>query len=143
MEDIDKVIRKLIATGSQLQFVYEAGPCGFGIFRHLTGNGLSCMVAAPSLIPQKSGVRIKNDNRDAVSLARLLRAGELTGELLSNLVFEESFLNDCPVEIAFFYQINRLSILELNPSYYISKQFESSQSAPFFLSALTEFIDHG
>jgi transposase len=79
MEDIDKVIRKLISTGSQLQFVYEAGPCGFGIFRHLTGNGLNCMVAAPSLIPQKSGVRIKNDNRDAVSLARLLRAGELTG----------------------------------------------------------------
>lgn len=79
IEDIDKVIRKLISTGSQLQFVYEAGPCGFGIFRHLTGNGLSCMVAAPSLIPQKSGVRIKNDNRDAVSLARLLRAGELTG----------------------------------------------------------------
>ena len=44
IEDIDKVIRKLISTGSQLQFVYEAGPCGFGIFRHLTGNGLSCMV---------------------------------------------------------------------------------------------------
>ena len=64
-------------------------------------------------------------------------------ELLSNLVFEESFLNDGPVEFPFFYQINRLSILELNPSYYISKQFESSQSAPFFLSALTEFIDHG
>jgi transposase len=55
-EALDKVIRKLISSGSQLQFVYEAGPCGFGIFRHLTRNGLSCMVAAPSLIPQKSGL---------------------------------------------------------------------------------------
>lgn len=34
---LDKVIRKLVSSGSQLQFVYEAGPCGFGIFRHLTG----------------------------------------------------------------------------------------------------------
>jgi transposase len=42
------------------------------------GEGVSCIVAAPSMIPRKSGVRIKNDNRDAIALARLLRAGELT-----------------------------------------------------------------
>jgi len=75
---IDKVIRKLVSTGAELHFVYEAGPCGFALYRHLTGNGFCCIVAAPSMIPKKSGVRIKNDNRDAIALARLLRAGELT-----------------------------------------------------------------
>ena len=77
-EAVDKVIRKLVSTGAELHFVYEAGPCGFGLYRHLTGNGFKCIVAAPSMIPKKIGVRIKNDNRDAISLARLLRAGELT-----------------------------------------------------------------
>ncbi|MGI9571649.1 MAG: IS110 family transposase, partial [Desulfobulbia bacterium] len=77
-EAIDKVIRKLVSTGAKLHFVYEAGPCGFGLYRHLTGNGFSCIVAAPSMVPKKSGVRIKNDSRDAIALARLLRAGELS-----------------------------------------------------------------
>jgi len=77
-EAIDKAIRKLVSTGAELHFVYEAGPCGFALYRHLTGNGFSCIVAAPSMIPKKSGVRIKNDNRDALALARLLRAGELS-----------------------------------------------------------------
>ena len=75
---LDKLCRKLVSSGSQLRFVYEAGPCGYGIYRHLAGNGFDCMVAAPSLIPRKSGDRIKNDNRDATQLARLHRAGELT-----------------------------------------------------------------
>ena len=78
VEAIDKVIRKLVSTGAELHIVYEAGPCGFTLYRHLTGNGFSCIVAAPSMIPKKSGVRIKNDNRDAIALARLHRAGELT-----------------------------------------------------------------
>ncbi len=67
-----------MSTGAELHFVYEAGPCGFALYRHLTGNGFSCIVAAPSMIPKKSGVRIKNDKRDAIALARLLRAGELS-----------------------------------------------------------------
>ena len=78
IEAIDEIIRKLVSTGAELHFVYEAGPCGFGLYRHLTGNGFSCIVAAPSMAPKKSGVRIKNDTRDALALARLLRAGELT-----------------------------------------------------------------
>ena len=61
-----------------MHFVYEAGPCGYGIYRHLTQKGFACMVAAPSMIPKKSGDRIKNDHRDAIILARLHRAGELT-----------------------------------------------------------------
>ena len=76
---LNKFCRKMVSTASQLQFVYEAGPCGYGIYRHLTDKGFDCMVAAPSLIPKKSGERIKNDRRDAKQLARLHRAGELTG----------------------------------------------------------------
>jgi transposase len=75
---LDKFCRKMISTASQLHFVYEAGPCGYGIYRHLTRKGFDCMVAAPSMIPKKSGDRIKNDRRDAKMLARLHRAGELT-----------------------------------------------------------------
>lgn len=75
---IEKVARKLVSDGSTLSFVYEAGPCGYTLYRYLTSKGYECMVAAPSLIPQKSGCRIKNDSRDAVDLARLHRAGELT-----------------------------------------------------------------
>ncbi|EPR31090.1 IS110 family transposase, partial [Desulfococcus multivorans] len=77
-EALDKFCRKMVSTASELHFVYEAGPCGYGIHRHLTGKGFSCMVAAPSMIPKKSGDRIKNDTRDAKTLARLHRAGELT-----------------------------------------------------------------
>jgi len=75
---LDKAVRKLISKGCYLHFVYEAGPCGYKIYRHLTSKGLDCIVAAPSRVPKKSGDRVKNDRRDAVSLARLHRAGELT-----------------------------------------------------------------
>ena len=36
-----------------------------GINRHLTSKGFDCMVVAPSMIPKKSGDRIKTDHRDA------------------------------------------------------------------------------
>jgi transposase len=78
LDVLDKIIRKFISDGSELRFVYEAGPCGYQIYRHLTQKGFECMVAAPSQIPKKSGQRIKNDRRDAIDLARLYRAGELT-----------------------------------------------------------------
>ncbi len=75
---IDKFIRKMISDGSELRFVYEAGACGYQLYRHFTKKGFECMVTAPSQIPKKSGRRIKNDRRDAIDLARLYRAGELT-----------------------------------------------------------------
>ena len=78
LEALDKVIRKLASKGCDLSFVYEAGPCGYDIYRHLNSKGYDCMVVAPSLIPKRSGNRIKNDRRDAQMLARLHRAGELT-----------------------------------------------------------------
>ena len=72
------MIRKLRSKGSELHFAYEAGPCGYQVYRFLNDKGYPCLVAAPSLIPRRPGDRIKCDRRDAMSLARLLRAGELT-----------------------------------------------------------------
>jgi transposase len=77
--DLDKLIRKLQAKGAPtLVFAYEAGPCGYGLYRYLTEKGFSCLVVAPSLIPRQPGDRVKTDRRDAVTLARLLRSGDLT-----------------------------------------------------------------
>ena len=77
-DQIDKVMRKLISQNAQLRCVYEAGPCGYPLYRHLKSNGIDCVVVAPALIPKKSGARVKNDRRDAIKLATLHRAGELT-----------------------------------------------------------------
>jgi transposase len=78
LEALDKVVRTLRAPGRRLHFVYEAGPCGFGIHRHLTTHGEDCVVVSPSHIPKRTGDRIKTDRRDGNALARLHRAGELT-----------------------------------------------------------------
>jgi transposase len=78
MDALDRAVRKLVSRGTTLHFVYEAGPCGYEIYRHLTRKGFGCKVVAPSKIPRKSGDRIKNDRRDAETLARMERAGELT-----------------------------------------------------------------
>jgi transposase len=76
--DIDRLIRKLQSKSPHLVCVYEAGPCGYGLYRYLTTRGYICWVVAPSLIPQKAGNRVKTDRRDAVQLARLMRSGDLT-----------------------------------------------------------------
>lgn len=78
LESLHKVIRKLQSKGYELRFVYEAGPCGYDIYRSLTKQGFDCVIVAPSNIPRKSGDRIKNDRRDALNLARLHRSGDLT-----------------------------------------------------------------
>jgi len=75
---IDKTIKSLTVTGVERKFIYEAGLCGFALYRYLTGNGFKC-ITAPGLISKRSGVCIKNDRRDALTLARLYRAGELSG----------------------------------------------------------------
>jgi len=64
--------------GAHLEIAYEAGPCGFVIARRLHKLKVPCLVAAPSLIPKQPGSPFKTDKRDACSIARLLRAGELT-----------------------------------------------------------------
>ena len=76
--DIDHLVRKLQAKAKHLVFVYEAGPCGYWLYRYLVKKGQLCWVVAPSLIPKKAGDRVKTDRRDAVQLARLMRSGDLT-----------------------------------------------------------------
>ena len=81
---MDRLVRKLAGRGP-LQFVYEAGPCGFWLSRYLTSKGRSCTVVAPSLIPKSPGDRVKTDRRDARNLALGLRAGVLSAVHVSTL----------------------------------------------------------
>ena len=78
LDAVDKLLKKLASDKVELRLVYEAGPCGFVLHRHLKNKGLRCDVVAPSLIPKKASDRVKTDRRDATQLARLFRAGELT-----------------------------------------------------------------
>ena len=73
-----RVVERIAAKFDRAHFCYEAGPPGYGLYRLIRSLGHACIVAAPSLIPRKPGDRVKTNRRDAVSLARLLRAGELT-----------------------------------------------------------------
>jgi transposase len=59
LEAVAKVVRALRAPSRRLRFVYEAGPCGFGLHRYLTGQGEDCAVVNPSSMPKRSGDRIK------------------------------------------------------------------------------------
>jgi transposase len=63
---------------SELRVCYEAGPTGYALYWQLTQLGVQCEVIAPSLVPMKSGDRIKTDRRDAERLARSYQAGDLT-----------------------------------------------------------------
>jgi transposase len=75
--EITKLVKGLEAKGSP-HFCYEAGPCGYPVYRQITGMGWPCAVIAPGLTPVRPGDRVKTDRRDAEKLARLFRAGELT-----------------------------------------------------------------
>lgn len=90
LHSVDKLLAKLRKAHpeTELRFCYEAGPTGFVLQRHFDRKGLVCLVVAPSLIPSRSGDKIKTDRRDAVKLARLFRAGELTGVNIPDAVDE-------------------------------------------------------
>lgn len=75
---LDKLHQRLSADGSEVRYVYEAGPTGFALCRHLRSKGIVCEVVCPSLVPKRPSDRVKTDRRDAIALARLFRAGELT-----------------------------------------------------------------
>jgi len=75
---LNALLKRLASERKTLRFCYEAGPCGYGIQRQIASAGHECAVVAPSLIPRKPGARIKTDRRDALNLAKLHRAGELT-----------------------------------------------------------------
>ena len=73
-----KLVKKLAAKYQRLTFCYEAGPTGYEVYRQIKSLGHECVVVAPSLIPKRPGDRVKTNRRDAISLAKLLRADELT-----------------------------------------------------------------
>jgi len=73
-----RLVARIAARYDRVHFCYEAGPTGYGLHRLITGLGHDCTVVAPSLVPRKPGDRVKTNRRDAVALARLPRAGELT-----------------------------------------------------------------
>jgi transposase len=73
-----KLVRKLAAKYERLTFCYEAGPTGYGLYRQIKSLGHECILVAPSLIPKKPGNQVKTNRRDAIELAKLLRADELT-----------------------------------------------------------------
>jgi transposase len=74
---IESFVRRLQPRGP-LEFVYEAGPCGYEVHRQIRAMGHACTVIAPGLMPRKPGDKVKTDRRDAEKLAKLQRAGELT-----------------------------------------------------------------
>jgi transposase len=76
-DNIERLVKRVTAK-EPVEFVYEAGPCGYEIQRQITKLGQVCVVIAPGLIPQRPCDRVKTDRRDAEKLARLWRAGELT-----------------------------------------------------------------
>jgi len=76
---IERTIKRLAERYDRLQVCFEPGPTGYGLYRQVRALGHDCLVVAPALIPKRSGERIKTNRRDAVTLARLHRVGELTG----------------------------------------------------------------
>ena len=85
---VAKVLGKLSARYAELHICYEARPTGYGLYRQVKALGHHCTVVAPSLIPRKPGDRVKTNRRDAVTLARLFRAGELTSVWVPDPVHE-------------------------------------------------------
>lgn len=85
---VERLIRKLTGRYGKLHFCYEAGPTGYGLYRQIEALGHPCLVVAPALIPKRPGERVKTNRRDAVTLARLHRAGELTGVWVPDAVHE-------------------------------------------------------
>ncbi len=73
----EEAVERVLQRWPRARCCYEAGPTGFGLYRHLTGRGIDCVVVAPGLVPQRPGDRVKTDSRDARKLARLLAGGLL------------------------------------------------------------------
>jgi transposase len=65
-ESVAKMVDRLAAKHDKLSFCYEAGPCGYGLYRQITMLGHECVVVAPSLVPTRPGDHVKTDRRDAV-----------------------------------------------------------------------------
>ena len=70
--------KKLEKEPGPVKCVYEAGPCGYGLYRQLREAGYECEVIAPSLTPRKPGQQVKTNRLDARRLAVYYRGGQLT-----------------------------------------------------------------
>jgi transposase len=73
----EEAVERVLRSWPAVRCCYEAGPTGFGLYRHLVARGIDCRVVAPGLVPQRPGDRVKTDSRDARKLARLLAGGLL------------------------------------------------------------------
>jgi len=78
LDNMRRIVRRIASKYDRVEFCYEAGPTGYGLHRMIMSLGYGCVVVAPSLIPRKPGDRVKTNRRDAMALAKLLRADELT-----------------------------------------------------------------
>jgi transposase len=85
---IKKLVAKLSRQYQRLHFCYEAGPTGYGLHRQLTDLAHVCDVVAPTMIPKRSGDRVKTTRRDSVTLVKSLRAGELRAIWVPDTVHE-------------------------------------------------------
>ena len=85
---IERTLKKLARRYGRLHVCFEAGPTGYGLYRQVLELGHDCMVVAPALIPRRAGERVKTNRRDAVTLARLHRAGELTAVWVPDAIHE-------------------------------------------------------
>jgi transposase len=70
-------VERAVSRWPGVRVCYEAGPTGFGLYRHLTERGIGCEVVAPGLVPARPGARVKTDPRDSRTLARLQAGGLL------------------------------------------------------------------
>src|SRR6266540_314289 len=80
----EEAVERTLRRWPGVRCCYEAGPTGFGLYRHLVERGIDCAVVAPGLVPQRPGDRVKTDSRDARKLARLL-AGDLVDARIEQL----------------------------------------------------------
>jgi transposase len=86
-DSIRRLVKQL-GPADRLRMCYEAGPSGYVLYWQLSGLGVHCDVVAPTLVPTKTGDRVKTDRRDAVKLARAYRAGDLTAVWVPDAMHE-------------------------------------------------------
>ena len=86
---VAKMVETLRMDGSGLAVCYEAGPTGLVLLRQLQGLGVSCLLAAPSLIPVAPGEKVKTDRKDALKLARMLRSDDLVSVYIPSEIDED------------------------------------------------------
>jgi hypothetical protein len=97
--DLDTLIRRLHSKATHLLFVYEAGPCGYRLYRDLTKTGHDCWVVVPSFSPKNAGERVTTDRREARQRARLMRSGDLPPSTARRVMTMPSEIGVAPVKI--------------------------------------------